>query len=231
MLMAFSVATGQSNPKNPSELIKRGNASYSKAEYNAALDHYTKVPRQAGKVYSQALYNIGVCYYELWRTAEAIVMYRKAIAARAGRYPIAFYALGVALEDLKREDEAREAYLRAVAGTARLEAAPAHFRLGLLLFSEEDYETAASHFTEAITSETSPASRNNLGVALARMGRLREAEREFELALSQSDGTFADATHNLKLCRSLLGPSPMGHLASLKVVRTVRGSEESLSIK
>ena len=106
MLMAFSVATGQSNPKNPSELIKRGNASYSKAEYIAALDHYTKVPRQAGKVYSQALYNIGVCYYELWRTEEAIVMYRKAIAARAGRYPIAFYALGVAFEDLKREDGA-----------------------------------------------------------------------------------------------------------------------------
>ena len=231
VLLMFGFTKAQSSHKNPREFINRGNASYAKAEYIAAIEEYAKVPPQAGKVYSQALYNIGVCYYELWRTEDAIAMYRKAIAAQAGRYSMAFYALGVALEDQKRQDEAREAYRQAIVGTARREAAPAHFMLGLLLLRERDYETAANHFTEAITRETSPASHNNLGVALARMGRLHEAEREFELALSQADGAFADATTNLKLCRSLLRASPTGHLASLRVVTATKEFDKNSSFR
>ena len=48
------------------------------------------------------------------------------------------------------------------------------------------------------------ASRNNLGVMLARLGFLKEAEKEFVIALKQSNGVFDDAAHNLKLCRSLM---------------------------
>ncbi len=49
-----------------------------------------------------------------------------------------------------------------------------------------------------------PASHNNLGVMLARLGFLKEAEKEFVIALKHSEGAFDDAAHNLKLCRSLM---------------------------
>jgi tetratricopeptide (TPR) repeat protein len=223
LTLIVSFAAGQSSPTDPGESIKRGNAKYSKAEYLAAIKEYRWVPPQAGKTYAQALYNIGVCYYELSRTEDAIVMYKKAAAARADSYPTALYALGVALEDLKRPEEAKEAYRQAVATSAGRETGLAHFRLGLLMAIEKDYESAATHFTEAITREPSPASHNNLGVMLALKGRLHEAEREFEVALKQAGGTFTDVTNNLKLCRSMLKASAKDSLASLKVVATTKG--------
>lgn len=218
--LVVSFAAGQSGTTDSRESIKRGNARYSKAEYFAAIEEYRRVPPPAGEIYSQALYNIGVCYYELWRTEDAIVMYKRAIAARAGRYHIALYALGVALEDLKRQEEAKEAYLQAVAASAGPEMGAAHFRLGLLWAGESDYEKAAAHFSRAITREATPASHNNLGVMLALKGRLHEAEREFEVALRQGGGAFADAAYNLKLCRSLLKASAKDPLDSLKIVAT-----------
>ena len=220
MMLVASFAAGQSSRTDPAESIKRGNARYANAEYIAAIGEYGQVPPQAGEIYSQALYNIGVCYYELWRTEEAIVMYQKAAAARAGRYPKALFALGVALEGLNRPEEAKEAYGRAVAVASGRETREAHFRLGLLLAGENDLERAATHFTKAISGETTPGSHNNLGVMLALKGRLHEAEREFEVALRQAGGTFADATHNLKLCRSLLRTSAKAQLASLRLVAT-----------
>lgn len=220
VMLAVSFAAGQSSPFDPAEAVKRGNERHSKAEYFVAIKEYERVTPQDGKIYSQALYNIGVCYYELWRTEDAIAMYRKAVALRAGRYPVALFALGVALEDLKRQDDAKEAYRQAIAASKGREAGAAHFRLGLLLASESDYERAATHFSKAITRETSPGSHNNLGVMLALKGRLHEAEREFQIALRQAGGVFADATHNLKLCRSLLKASANDSLASLRLAAT-----------
>jgi hypothetical protein len=39
---------------------------------------------------------------------------------------------------------------------------------------------------------------------LARLGNLKDAQPEFEIALRLRGGDFDDAAHNLKLCRSLL---------------------------
>jgi Tfp pilus assembly protein PilF len=87
---------------------------------------------------------------------------------------------------------------------------------------EGDHEAAAASFREAIarSKDRFPASHNNLGVALARMGRVPEAKREFETALRQADGEFDEATHNLKLCRALLASPAKAQLASLKTVET-----------
>jgi tetratricopeptide (TPR) repeat protein len=230
--LVVSFAVGQSRPTDPGEAIKRGNARHSKAEYLAAIEEYKRVLPQAGEIYfSQALYNIGVCYYEMWRTEDAIVMYKKASAARADHYPKALFALGVALEDLKRPWEAKEAYRQALAASAGRETGAAHFQLGLLLAGEGDYEGAATHFSKAIHRETTPGSHNNLGVMLALRGRLHEAEREFELALRQSEGAFADAAYNLKLCRSLLKAPPRDSLALLRVVATTNTSGKDSRIE
>lgn len=231
VMLMVSFATGQSNPTDPGHSIKRGNARHAKAEYLAAIEEYRRVSPEAAEIYAQALYNIGVCYYELWRTSDAIVMYKKAIAERGGRYPKALFALGVALEDLKRPEEAKEIYRQILVVSAGDEKNGAHFRLGLLLASETDYERAAVHFRKAIAGERTPGSHNNLGVMLALKGRLREAEREFELALRQSGGAFADAAYNLKLCRSLLKAESPDSFASLKVVETTTPSGKDSRIE
>jgi Tfp pilus assembly protein PilF len=65
-----------------------------------------------------------------------------------------------------------------------------------------------------------PASHNNLGVMLARLGRLSEAQREFETALRETGGDFEDAIRNLKLCRSLLA-EPSTRVAAFRVSEVI----------
>src|SRR5215207_5756980 len=128
------------------EIIARGNERYARGEYEAAVEEYGRVTRADGEAYAQALYNIGVCRFELWQTEEAARAYRLAIGARGGRYPKASYALGVALEELRREPEAKEAYEQAAAKGY----APAHYKLGMLAARAGDDGRAAGHFGEAI---------------------------------------------------------------------------------
>jgi len=184
-------------------VIQRGNELVAQAKYEAAIREYERVPATANR-YAQALYNIGVCHFELWQTEQAIEFYTRAIAAQHN-YPRATYALGVALEDLGRTAEARTAYLKSIADS-RGDFAPAQFRLVLLMLQNGDYSTGARLFREAIKrpGEHLPASHNNLGVVLASTGRLIEAEREFEKALQLTRGAFGLAAQNLELCRHLM---------------------------
>ncbi len=91
--------------------------------------------------------------------------------------------------------------------------------------AEGDDEAAAALFRDAISrsKDRFPASHNNLGVTLARLGRFVEAEKEFEVALSQADGEFDEAAYNLKLCRRLLASPGKAEVASLKIVETTIG--------
>ena len=202
-------------------IIERGNERYARGEYRAAVEEYGRVARADGEAYAQALYNIGVCRFELWQTEEAARAYRQAIDARGGHYPKASYALGVALEELGRGAEAEGAY-----GQAALKGyAPAHYKLGMFAARAGDDERAAGHFREAIrrSKDKFPASHNNLGVMLARAGRLSEAAREFEAAVRQSDVPFEEAAGNLKLCRRLLAGQSKDGAAALKVAAAPDG--------
>ncbi len=87
--------------------LKRGDAFVAQENYKAAIEEYRKVSARDGDLYARAIYNIGVCHYELWQTEEAIVFYKRAIELKQGNYPRASYALGVALEDQGRLTEAK----------------------------------------------------------------------------------------------------------------------------
>jgi tetratricopeptide (TPR) repeat protein len=223
LLSSFSVgiAVGQTSEFDSRLAIRRGNEKYAKTEFEAAIREYRRVTEDAGDAYAQSLYNIGVCYYELWRTEEAVIFYKRAIAAREGRYPRAWHALGVALEDQGKLPKAKEAYRQSIT-TSHGEFGAAHFKLGLLIASEGDYETAATLFRKAIAraGDHVAASHNNLGVMLARLGRMSEAQPEFEFALKETDGAFEDAAYNLRLCRSLLTVPTKALVASLTVFKT-----------
>ena len=185
-------------------ILKRGDVLVAQEKYKPAIEEYLKVSPHDADSYARAVYNIGVCHYELWQTNEAIELYKRAIELKQGNYPRASYALGVALEDQGKTTEAKAAYEQAV-NTSQREFARATYRLGLIEARTGELRKAAALFREAAArnGEHVPASHNNLGVMLAQLGFLKEAEQEFVIALRQANGDFADAAHNLNLCRSL----------------------------
>jgi tetratricopeptide (TPR) repeat protein len=214
MATAMSQTTIQSVRSDAQVAIDKGNALVAQGNYEHALRYYQIVGPDSRELYAIALYNIGICHYEIWHTTEAIVFYKRAIQQRKGLYPRASYALGVALEDLKRLDEAKDAYdqtLKASNG----DYAVANYRLGLIAANEGEVEAAAALFRKALKHEGAhvPASHNNLGVMLTRMQRLTEAEKEFAIALRLANGAFSDATYNLELCRRLLAGTAVRDVA------------------
>ena len=208
ILLFIAISFSPSVINAQTSAFKRGDALVARENYNAAIAEYSKVLPREGELYARAIYNIGVCHYELWQTDEAIVFYKRAIELKHGSYPRASYALGIALEDQERLSEARPAYEQALAASKR-EFAAATYRLGLLEAKAGEFEKAAALFKEASSyrGRHVPASHNNHGVMLARLGFLKEAEKEFALALKTSDGRLADAEHNLNLCHSLTATS------------------------
>jgi len=184
--------------------IETGNKLYSQQKYELAIREYERVAETDGQLYATAIYNIGVCHYELWHTEEAIEFYLRAIKLRHDNYSKASLALGIALEEQNRFDEAKEAYVQAI-GTAAGGNSWAKFKLALLEARDGNLKLAASLFKDASAhpGEHTAPSHNNLGVMLARLGRLHEAEKEFRIALQQTSGNYAEAIHNLQLCRSL----------------------------
>lgn len=186
---------------NAQSALKRGNAFWAQENYKAAIEEYSKVSTRDANAYAHAIYNIGVCHYELWQIEEAILFYKRAIELKHGNYPRASYALGVALQDQGRLEEAKQAYQRAGNNFA-----PAIYKLGVLEANAGEFRKAAELFRDAASrkGEHVPASHNNLGVMLARLGLLKKAEKSFMVALKESDNRLGDAAHNLKLCRSLM---------------------------
>lgn len=222
ILLVFSSAMAVAQ-SGTGEVIKRGNSLYARGEYEAAIKEYRRVPQGQTQLYAQSLYNIGVCYFELGQTEQAIEMYGRAVDARAGNYPKALYALGVALEVARKLQEAGDAYRRAISASGGRYTeeglAVAHYRLAMLAGRAGDYERAANLFREAIARSKGsfPAGHNNLGVMLALLGRVHEAEREFETALREASPSFDDAAYNLSLCRTLLRKETQVASAKLKV--------------
>jgi tetratricopeptide (TPR) repeat protein len=212
-----SPALGRTSETIAQAAIRKGNDLVAKGRFEEAVTKYESVREESGDTYAVALYNIGVCYYELWQIDRAISFYRRALEARKGRYPRASYALGIALEDAGKLSEAGVAYeqtLYASGGKYPL----ANFRLGLLA-SRTDLLTASAFFRKALehSGEHVPATHNNLGVMLARMHRLTEAEKEFVAALRLTHGDYHDAVYNLKLCRQLIAGGSRVVAVSLRV--------------
>lgn len=201
VILALTTSVLNAQSLESKSALKRGDVFVAQENYKAAIEEYGKVSASDGESFAQAIYNIGVCRYELWETEEAVVFYKRAIELKSGNYPRASYALGVALEDQGRLTEARQAYQQAGNNFA-----PAIYKLGLLEATAGEFKRAAELFRDAASRKGQhvPASHNNLGVMLARLGFLKEAEKEFVIALKRSNGAFEDADHNLKLCRSLM---------------------------
>lgn len=120
-----------------------------------------------------------------WYRAYTYVRYMRAHKTFDLERAQAHHASGRELYKAGQFKESRESFAAAV------ECVPtswvAHNELGLAYLQSTDLDAAAGAFSEAIKLHYVAAEpHNNLGVALARMGRLREALREYEIA-SQLD--------------------------------------------
>ena len=201
MIMLVTALLTSAQTTDSKSILRRGDALVAQENYKLAIAEYSKVSTRDPDAFARATYNIGVCYYELWQTDDAIEFYKRAVELKQGNYPKASYALGVALEDQGKTTEARKSYEQAVTASHG-ELAHATYRIGVLEAKAGEFEKAAALFRKAAAraGEHVPASHNNLGVMLARLGYLKEAEQEFILALKASQGRFDDAAHNLNLC-------------------------------
>ena len=200
LLISISV-----NAQESQAYLKAGNKLAAEEKYEAAIREYELVTASENDSYARALYNIGVCYFELYLTDKAVEYFNNALDLRRGNYPRASYALGVALEEQGRLVEANAAYSQA-ARESHDEFAAANFRRGVIAAKAGQMEAAANLFRNA-SKHPGPHvanSLNNLGVTLAQTGKLAEAADAFTKALRQSNGAASEAEKNLRLCRVLL---------------------------
>lgn len=196
LITSLSIVASAQTPRSH---IKNGNKYVAQEQYEKALNEYAKVSSNAGLAYSQALYNMGVCYFELWKTDQAIAYFKSALHSRTQGYSQAAYSLGVALESQEKFDEARMAYGQVTSGDRK---GAALFRLGVLA---SDAKVATEFYRRALEVDGPhvASSHNNLGVMLAQRGLVVEAEKEFEMAVTASAGGLGEAVSNLKLCRAM----------------------------
>ena len=141
----------------------------------------------------QTLVQIGKCYIDLGRLAEAEAVLQRALALADDA--VGEYNLGYVLEQTGRSSEAETRYRRAIALNPGL--ASAHTNLGTALAGRGRVDEGAAHLAEAARlAPGSAAARNNLGAVFLQQRQVERAAREFRLALDLNPD-YADAHANL----------------------------------
>ncbi len=146
---------------------------------------------------------LGTALLRLRRADDAASEYRAAIALD-GTYAEAHNNLGFALESQGRIDEAIAAYREAArlapeAGVTRENLGRALYGRGNQLHTQNRLAEAVAQYREALRFVAAPRAaevHNDLGAALAGLGRLPEAREEFQTALGIRPD-FPDARANL----------------------------------
>lgn len=169
----------------------------SKGDYTQALQSFrsAQMSSKDAEAAARIHYNIGVCLYQLDRSAEAVTELTAAIDLKGGQYQKAWYALGMAQARLEKTGEAKNAFVKAT--ELNKKDAEAWFDLGLLQISDIDLAAARLSFENAVKfgSVYVADAHNNLGVIHALEGNVGAAIREFEISGSE------EAKGNLKYCR------------------------------
>ncbi len=149
-------------------------------------------PRQSPAL-SFILNSLGLAYFEEGRTAEAIALYRRALALNPFSFTSMFY-LANSLEATGQEAEANALYVQAIRDPRYSEP---RINLGLMLMARGNLDAAIQLFREAIAIDPIDAmGHTNLGAALAMTGRPAEAEPLLRTAVALAP-EFEPARFNL----------------------------------
>ncbi|MBA2737009.1 MAG: tetratricopeptide repeat protein [Pyrinomonadaceae bacterium] len=232
-IIFVTVAVAQTNDdggeayNRGTQAAQAGNFRLAKMYYETALDAVKREKFGAPTVDEAKIrYNLGVCAFRVNNSAEAVKHLQQAIDLSGKKYQKAFYALGMAETALENWKAAREAFRSAI--NLKNDDGEAWFDLALVFVREKNYEDAAEAFRAAIKHGASniAASHNNLGVISAFGGDPNQAEREFQIAVSESEGKFAIASRNLQILRAFLKNRQPELLAKLEINQSENKSGE-----
>lgn len=166
-------------------LVQRAGAHHGRGELDAAEDLYRQVlGAQPG--HFDALHLCGVLMQQRGRSAEALELIGKALAANA-RVAAAHANYGSVLAALGRHAEALASYNRALA--LKPDYAEALYNRGNALAALTRFEDALTSYAQAIALRPDyPAALLNRAQLLQRLSRPREAIASFDLALALAPG-------------------------------------------
>ena len=210
------------------EQFNKGVEASKKGDNETALEHFTAtyaaIEREGAteRFFATVHYDLGVTLYELLRLNEAAEHLEKALRFSNQMHPRAHYLMGLVQFDLGELDAAETAFRRSIALSQN--DAEAWYDLAFVHLASGNNEKAKHAFAKAakLGAAGAAASRNNLGVLLAREGKLADAAREFEMA-STLDRTGI-ALANLDKCKRLMENSSIaGTAAELRFLQR-RGS-------
>lgn len=209
LFLILTVASSAFAQETPfvNQSFEAGNAAARKQQYERAIEKYraTRLRAETARLNDAQLakihFNIGVCFYHLKQTNEAVAEFTEAIKLSKRQYQAAFYALGMTQKDLKNWREAAAA-LRDALEIDKTNG-EAWFDLAIIYLEEKDFTEAAKAFENSIKykSINAPDAHNNLGVIAALGNDWVAAEKRFVTALLNSNGKSIEANNNLQFCK------------------------------
>ena len=149
---------------------------------------------------ARAYNNLGYVYNKQGRFKEAVREYQIALRLDPGDFQV-HNNLGVAYKGLGHPEEAIREYQNAL--RLKPDDAFAYYNMGNIFREQRAFEKAIQHYQAAIrlVPDDVAVIHNNLGIAYTGQGNLKEAEREFRIALAL-DPNFKAARRNLKILLS-----------------------------
>lgn len=189
-LMHFTRAQKKA-PENLNVRVYKGDMFLDQGSTETALSEYRSVlekqPDHAG-----ANQGAGMVYYLAGLEKEAETHLRKAVESDPAQWKAHCY-LGILLDRKGQSGKAAEHFRQALNLSSGSDAARVLNNLGVTRMARQDYAGAADLFRQALeTGGASPRTYNNLGLALARLGRPEQALEAFRYA-----GDDASAHNNL----------------------------------
>ena len=209
------------------ELFDKGVEASRKGDNHTALAHFNAthaaIEREGAtdRFFAKVHYDLGVTLYELRRSSDAASHLEKALRFSKRMHPKAHYAMGLVRFELGDLDAAEAAFRRSIAQSDN--DAEAWYDLAFVHLAANDNENAKRAFAKAakLGAAGAAASLNNLGVLLAREGKLADAVLKFEKAAAVDRTGIALA--NLERCKRLMDNSSIAGAAELRFVSR-RGS-------
>jgi tetratricopeptide (TPR) repeat protein len=213
------------------QTFEAANAAAQKQQYEQAIEKYqatilrADVERLSETFLAKIHFNIGVCFYHLKKTNEAVAEFTEAVKLSKRGYQKAFYALGMAQKDLKDWRAAASA-LRDALKIDKTDG-EAWFDLGLIYLEEKNFAAARKAFENSVKykSVNEADAHNNLGVIAALENDWTAAETKFITALTVSSNKSVEARNNLQFCQSYKQNSHKNLLAKFEFSRKTKQSE------
>lgn len=205
-----------------------------------ALDYYTKAV-EIDPNFAPAYNHLGIYYFQQNNLPKAEAEINHAIAAKPD-YAAAYYNLALVEAKMRKLPQAKRAFedslkyetepvykdkVRAKLSELGFSAEKTDYQSSSYdLFNREDWPAAEAMLRRAVGVQAAkdPVAHNNLGYALARQGKNKEAIAEYRVALQLQPTDFSAAEYNLGQALRLTGDLDGAQKALLRASQAAGGN-------